>query len=99
MNLRDIDGHDSVPNRTVSRSRLLHNISMRMVELTLNELYSVRCPICGVAAGERCHLHSDSTSIEPHLDRKLCAIEALEQKKILGAKLRSVGKYHRVKLH
>jgi hypothetical protein len=69
-----------------------------MVELTPKELSSVPCPTCGVAAGERCHLHSGSPPFEPHLDRKLCAIEALEQKKILEANLRAASKYHRAKL-
>jgi hypothetical protein len=92
-------GTDSVPNRTVSRPMLSHNISMRMLELTPGELCSVRCPTCGVAAGKRCHLHSGSTCIEPHLDRKLCAIEALEQKRIFEANLRAASKYHRAKLH
>jgi hypothetical protein len=33
------------------------------------------------------------------LDRKLCAIEALEQKRILEGNLRAASKYHRAKLH
>jgi hypothetical protein len=78
---------------------LPHDISMRMLELTRSELCSVRCPICGVAAGKLCHLASGSTSIEPHLDRKLSAIEALEQKKILETNLRATNKYFRTKLH
>jgi hypothetical protein len=69
------------------------------VELTHSELCSVRCPTCGVAPGKSCHLHSGSTCIEPHLDRKLCAIEALEQKKVLEANLRAASKYERAKLH
>ena len=75
-----------------------HNIRMRMEELTPKELSSVRCPTCGVAAGQRCHLHSGSPRVEPHLDRKLSAIEALEQKKILDANLRAASKYLRAKL-
>jgi hypothetical protein len=71
---------------------------MRMVELTPSDLCSVRCPTCGVAAGKRCHLHSGSTCVEPHLDRKLCAIEALEQKRILEVNNRAASKYHRAKL-
>jgi hypothetical protein len=71
---------------------------MRMEELTPKELSAVRCPTCGVAAGQRCHLHSGSPRVEPHLDRKLSAIEALEQKKILDANLRAASKYLRAKL-
>lgn len=76
-----------------------HNTRMRMAELTAKEVSSVRCPTCGVAAGERCHLHSGSPSFEPHLDRKLSAIETLEQKKILDTHLRAASKYLRTKLH
>jgi len=78
---------------------LPHNVSMRMVELTPKDLSSVSCPTCGVAAGERCHLHSGFPFLEPHLDRKLCAIEALEQKRILETNLRATDKYLRKKHH
>jgi hypothetical protein len=90
---------DSVTNGTVSRPKLSHNIHMRMVDLTPSELCSVRCPTCGVAAGKRCRLHSGSTCVEPHLDRKLCAIEALEQKRILEVNLREASKHRGAKLH
>jgi hypothetical protein len=74
-----------------------HTIRMRMEELTPKELSSVNCPTCGVAAGEGCHLHSGSPRFEPHLDRKLSAIEALEQKKILDDQVRAASKYLRAK--
>jgi hypothetical protein len=98
-NLQTTSGTNSVPNRTVSRLMLPHNASMRMVELTPKELSSVRCPTCGVPAGERCHLHSGSPTFESHLDRKLCAIEALEQKRIVEANVRATSKYLRTKHH
>jgi hypothetical protein len=69
------------------------DISMRMPELTLSEMFSVRCPTCRAAAGKPCQLASGYTSIEPHLDRKLSAIEALEQKRILETHLRATNKY------
>jgi hypothetical protein len=75
-----------------------HNIRMRMGELTSRELSSVRCPTCGVAAGERCRLHSGSPCFEPHLDRKLSAIESLEQKRVLEVNLRAASKYLRAKI-
>ena len=75
-----------------------HNIRMRMEELTPKELSSVRCPTCGVAAGERCRLHSGSPCFEPHLDRKLSAIEFLEQKGVLEVNLRAASKYLRAKI-
>jgi len=40
--------------------------------------FSVPCPMCGVAAGQRCLLHSGALRAEPHLYRKLSAIEGLE---------------------
>ena len=53
---------------------------MRMGNLTPKEFYSVCCPSCGVAAGKRCRLDSGSPRSEPHLDRKLSAIESLEKR-------------------
>jgi len=41
---------------------------------------SVPCPTCGVAAGERCVLHSGAPRSEPHVDRKFAAAEAIEKK-------------------
>ena len=78
---------------------LWHDIAMRMPELTRIELCSVRCPTCGVAAGQLCQVALGFTSFQPHLDRKLCAIEALEQKRILETKLRASNKYFQAKLH
>ena len=53
---------------------------MKKKELTPKQLLSVRCPTCGVAAGKRCVLHSGGPRNEPHVDRKLAAMEALEKK-------------------
>jgi hypothetical protein len=92
------DAH-SVRNETALRLTLPDDISMRMRDLSRRELCSVRCPICGAAEGKFCHLASASTSIEPHLDRRLCAMEALEQKRILETKLRAKNKYFQAKLH
>jgi CRP/FNR family cyclic AMP-dependent transcriptional regulator len=47
-------------------------------ELGTKASSSVPCPTCGVAAGQRCLLHSGALRSEPHLDRKLSAIEAIE---------------------
>jgi uncharacterized protein (UPF0212 family) len=89
----------SVQNETALGAMLPHDISMRMLELTRTEMCSVRCPACGAAAGKLCHLASGYTSIEPHLDRKLSAAEALEHKRILETSLRATNKYFRAKLH
>jgi hypothetical protein len=55
---------------------------MRMSHLTPKQLFSVPCPTCGVATGERCLLHSGAPRSEPHVDRRLSAAEAIEQKRI-----------------
>jgi CRP/FNR family cyclic AMP-dependent transcriptional regulator len=47
-------------------------------ELSTNQLLSVPCPSCGVDAGQRCVLHLGALRSEPHVDRKLSAIEAVE---------------------
>ncbi|MGC2890066.1 MAG: hypothetical protein WB627_13425 [Candidatus Acidiferrum sp.] len=52
-----------------------------MKDLTLKQLSSVDCPTCGVPAGESCLLHSGGTRSEPHVDRKLAAAEAIEEKR------------------
>lgn len=89
----------SVRNEAALRAMVAPDISMRMLELTRSEMCSVRCPACGAAAGKLCHLASGSTCIEPHLDRKLAAVEAVEQKRILEMRLRATNKYFRAKLH
>ena len=54
---------------------------MRMKDLTPEQLSSVPCPTCGVAAGKRCLLHSGALRTESHVDRKLFAAEAIETKR------------------
>jgi hypothetical protein len=44
-------------------------------------LLAVPCPTCGVAVGKGCVLDSGRLRNDPHLDRKLYAIEALESKR------------------
>lgn len=51
-----------------------------MKDLTPEQLSSVPCPTCGVAIGEPCLLHSGAPRSEPHLERKLCAVEAVARK-------------------
>src|SRR5947209_19329810 len=48
--------------------------------------HSVRWPTCGVHAGMRCLLHSGRLRDEPHIGRKLTAIEAVESKRIQDLK-------------
>ena len=71
----------SVSNWTVSRLSAMASCSeLNKKELTPEQLSSVPCPTCGVAAGMRCLLHSGGLRTEPHLERKLSAIEAIKGK-------------------
>jgi hypothetical protein len=69
-----------------------------MQDLTPNQLFFVACPVCGAAAGERCRLQSGFPRAEPHSDRKLSAIEMLENKKLLDKNRRAARKYLFAKL-
>jgi hypothetical protein len=71
----------SVLNETVLRDVLGHASRMTRADITQKQLVSVPCPTCGVSAGARCLLHSGAKRAEPHVDRKLLATEAIEQKK------------------
>ena len=61
---------------------LSQNVCMRMTHLTPKQLSSVPCPSCGAASGHLCELHSGGLRVEPHLDRKLAAVEAVETKRM-----------------
>ena len=61
---------------------LPYYIKMRKSDLTAKEWSSVPCPTCGVAPGEPCLLHSGALRTEPHVDRKLSAVEAIEANRI-----------------
>jgi hypothetical protein len=75
----------SAPKKTVLRKIPASLVSMRMRDLSAGMFLAVPCPTCGVAAGMRCLLHSGGRRNEPHIDRKLIAIEAVETKRILRA--------------
>jgi hypothetical protein len=67
---------------------LAQHIRMRMKDLTSKQLFSVPCPRCGAATGHICELHSGGFRFEPHLDRKLSAVETVERKRMhVDAKL------------
>jgi hypothetical protein len=52
---------------------------MKLKQLTRKQLYSVPCPTCQVAAGERCVTSVGGVRFSPHPDRKLLAAEAIEK--------------------
>jgi hypothetical protein len=53
---------------------------MENKELTRKQISSVHCPTCGEAVGKGCILYSGGLRLEPHLVRKISAMEALERK-------------------
>jgi hypothetical protein len=59
-------------------------------------LLAVPCRTCGVAPGMPCLLHSGRLRNDPHLDRKLDAIEAVETKKDSNSKYVE-GAFHRTR--
>jgi CRP/FNR family cyclic AMP-dependent transcriptional regulator len=60
-------------------------------ELSTNQLLSVPCPSCGVAAGQRCVLHLGALRSEPHVDRKLSAVEAMETRHAISPQNRELN--------
>jgi hypothetical protein len=72
---------DSVSNGIAFPHVLSQAEPVRMRDLTPEQLSSVPCPTCGVAAGKRCLLHSGGPRSEPHVDRKLFAAENIEAKR------------------
>jgi hypothetical protein len=70
----------NVQNRTVLRRTLRQSCGMKNNELTRAQMPAVPCPACGVAIGKRCILYSGRLRSQPHLLRKLAAVEALEKK-------------------
>jgi len=52
---------------------------MKRKDLTASQISSVPCPTCGAAVGEHCELHSGARRVEPHVDRKFAAIQAIEE--------------------
>jgi len=73
-------GIGSIPNWTDFGGTPMQHLGMKKRNLTPKQLSSVPCATCGVAAGQRCVLHSGALRSEPHVDRKLSAIEAIEKK-------------------
>jgi hypothetical protein len=49
-------------------------------DLTEEEILSVTCATCGASIGECCELNTGAPRTEAHRDRKLRAIEAVEEK-------------------
>jgi hypothetical protein len=61
---------------------LLHSVTMKMKDMSPELFNSVPCPTCRVGPGKRCTLHAGGLRVEPHVDRKLAAMEAAELKRV-----------------
>jgi hypothetical protein len=64
------------------RCPLWDSARMKMRDMSPELFNSVPCPTCHVGPGKRCLLHSGGLRVEPHVDRKLAAMEAVELKRI-----------------
>jgi hypothetical protein len=58
----------------------VHYVAVKTKELTRKQVLSVPCPTCGAATDEACELQTGALRTEPHRDRKLSAVEAVETK-------------------
>jgi hypothetical protein len=65
--------------------------------MTLEQFSSVPCPTCGAVPGKSCLQHSGAVRSEPHTDRKLSAVEAIEAKRYRLTQSREAMKYRRIK--
>jgi hypothetical protein len=79
---RNASTRDLSPSGQFYRHSWSYPSLMRMETLTRKQPTSIPCPICGVAAGLRCLLHSGGPRSEPHLDRKLRAVDEIERNRI-----------------
>jgi len=65
--------------------------------MTLEQFSSVPCPTCGAVIGKNCLWHSGALRSDPHTDRKLLAVEAIEAKRYQRTQSREAKKYRRAK--
>ncbi|MFZ0801207.1 MAG: hypothetical protein WBQ09_09540 [Terriglobales bacterium] len=52
---------------------MLNTIAVKPGKLTLKQILSVRCPMCGAKPKERCKASTGHPSVKTHLDRDLAA--------------------------
>jgi len=75
-----VNGMGEFDSKLTTRDRMaLHAVTMKKSQLAPKESSTVPCPSCGVAAGMRCISYSGAVRTEPHVERKLAAIEAVEK--------------------
>jgi len=54
---------------------MLNNIGLKPAKLTLGQILSVRCPMCGAKPKKKCTLSTGHPSTKTHLDRELSAVK------------------------
>lgn len=54
---------------------MLNTIAVKPGKLTLKQILSVRCPMCGAKAKARCTASTGHPSAKTHLDRDLAAVK------------------------
>jgi hypothetical protein len=52
---------------------MLNNVDVKPGKLTLRQILSVRCSMCGAKPKEKCKLSTGHPSLKTHLDRDLAA--------------------------
>lgn len=52
---------------------MLNNVGVKAGKLTLGQILSVRCPMCGAKPKAKCTLSTGHPSAKTHLDREIAA--------------------------
>jgi hypothetical protein len=52
---------------------MLNNVGVKPGKLTLGQILSVRCPMCGAKPKEKCKLSTGHPSKKTHVDREVAA--------------------------
>jgi hypothetical protein len=67
---------------------MLNNVAVKPGKLTLGQILSVRCPMCGAKPKQRCTLSTGHPSTKTHLDRELAAAKGTRPEGSTQAALR-----------
>ena len=54
----------------------LNNVGVKRGKLTLGQILSVRCPMCGAKPKAKCTLSTGHPSAKTHLDREIAAAKS-----------------------
>jgi hypothetical protein len=69
---------------------MLNTVGVKIGELPLKRILSVRCPVCRAKPKEQCTLTTGHPSIKTHADRAVAASKAPRPKSSVPAALRSL---------